>query len=205
MTNAIRAIYENKLVGIIREDDKEKAIEIAKAYIEGGIKIIEMVAPIEAIKEVAKNENIFVARGGIITREQALDAISVGAKLLVSPILQMGLVKLSSSYKTPLILTATTPNEAYQAWKARVPLIKIFPSQQMGGAIYIQDLLRPMPFLNVIATGNVLLEDFHEYLEVGATAVTIGRDFWQYATYEDITSRAQAAVEKINAFKELKK
>ena len=107
MANAIKIIKENKLIGIIRENDANKAIEIANAYIEGGIKIIEMATSIEAIKEVAKNENVYVARGGIITREQAIEAIKANAKFLVSPILQMGLVKLSSGYKTPLVLTAT--------------------------------------------------------------------------------------------------
>ena len=42
MANAIKIIKENKLIGIIRENDANKAIEIANAYIEGGIKIIEM-------------------------------------------------------------------------------------------------------------------------------------------------------------------
>lgn len=194
MTNAIRAIYENKLVGIIREDDKEKAIEIAKAYIEGGIKIIEMVAPIEAIKEVAKNENIFVARGGIITREQALDAISVGAKLLVSPILQMGLVKLSSSYKTPLILTATTPNEAYLAWQARIPLIKIYPIKDLGGPTYIEELLRPMSFLNVMPTGSIKIEEIQDYLKAGAMAVGLGRELYLNKTFDEIKKAAKEAV-----------
>ena len=80
--NVIREIKENKLVGIIRETNQDKAIEIANAYIEGGIKIIEMTTPIDAIQEVAKNENVIVARGGIITREQAIDAIKSNAKFL---------------------------------------------------------------------------------------------------------------------------
>ena len=89
MTNVIKEIKENKLIGIIRETNEDKAVEIANAYIEGGIKIIEMTAPIDAIKTVAKNDNVIVARGGIITREQAIDAIKSNAKFLVSPILQM--------------------------------------------------------------------------------------------------------------------
>jgi len=138
MTNIIQAIKENKIYGIIREDDTNKAIEIANAYIKGGIRVIEINSTIDAIKEVAKNENIYVAQGGVITSSQALDGIKAGAKLLVSPILQMNLVKLSSGHKIPLMLTATTPNEAYTAWKARVPVIKIYPIKDLGGATYIE-------------------------------------------------------------------
>ena len=193
MANVIKAIHENKLIGIIRENDAKKAIEIANAYIEGGIKIIEMAASIDAVREVAKNEEVFVARGGIITREQALEAIKANAKFLVSPILQMGLVKLSSGYKTPLVLTATTPNEAYQAWQARIPLIKIYPIKDLGGAGYIEELLRPMRFLNVMPTGSIKVEDIKDYLKAGATAVGLGRGLYFNKSYNEIKETVKEA------------
>ncbi len=195
MRNVIKAIRDEKLIGIIRENSTEKAIEIANAYIEGGIKIIEMVTPIEAIKEIAKNNEIFVARGGIITREQAIEAININAKLLVSPILQMGLVRLSSGYKTPLILTATTPNEAYMAWQARIPLIKIYPIKDLGGPGYIEELLRPMNFLNVMPTGSIKTEDIKNYINAGATAVGLGRELYLNKSYDEIKNAAKRAVE----------
>lgn len=199
--NVIREIKENKLVGIIRETNQDKAIKIANAYIEGGIKIIEMTTPIDAIQEVAKNENVIVARGGIITREQAIDAIKSNAKFLVSPILQMNLVKLSSAFKTPLILTATTPNEAYQAWKARVPLIKIYPIEDLGGANYIEELLRPMNFLNVMPTGSIKKEDIKAYLEAGAMAVGLGRELYLNKTYNEIKETAKETVDIVKNLK----
>ena len=200
MANAIKIIKENKLIGIIRENDANKAIEIANAYIEGGIKIIEMATSIEAIKEVAKNENVYVARGGIITREQAIEAIKANAKFLVSPILQMGLVKLSSGYKTPLVLTATTPNEAYQAWQARIPLIKIYPIKDLGGAGYIEELLRPMSFLNVMPTGSIKVDNIKDYLKAGVTAVGLGRALYLNKTYNEIKETAKEAVKIANSF-----
>lgn len=196
MTNVIKAIYENKLIGIIREENSGRAVEIADAYIEGGIKVIEMAAPNDAVKEVAKRPDVFVAKSGIITREQALEAIYAGAKLLVSPILQMGLVKLSSGYKIPLVLTATTPNEAYQAWHARIPLIKIYPIKDLGGPAYIEELLRPMNFLNVIPTGSIKTQDIKRYLKAGAVAVGLGHELYYNKSYEEIKTSVQKAVEE---------
>lgn len=207
--NIIEKYKDSKVSAVIRTDDCDYSLNIARALIKGGLDIIEITVEnpemYSVVQELCETTDAAIVAGGVITARQAQEVIKAEAKAIVSPIFQQNLVRLCQAKGTPVITTATTPNEAYQAWKARVPLIKIFPSQQMGGAIYIQDLLRPMPFLNVIATGNVLLEDFHEYLQVGATAVTIGRDFWQYATYEDITSRAQVVVEKINAMKESEK
>ena len=199
MRNAIKAIYENKLVGIIRENNTEKAIEIANAYIEGGIKIIEMVTPNEAVREIAKNTNIVVAKGGIITREQAVDALKSNVRILISPILQMGLVRLSSGYKIPLILTATTPNEAYMAWQVRTPLIKIYPVKDLGGTKYIDEILRPMSFLNVMPAGAVKIEDIESFLKAGAIAVELGRELYLNKSYDEIKETAQIAVQTVKS------
>lgn len=197
--NIIQAITETKIYGIVREDDTKKAIEIANAYIEGGIKVIEINSTIDAIREVSKNENVFVAQGGVITSSQALDGIQAGAKLLVSPILQMNLVKLSSGHKIPLMLTATTPNEAYTAWKARVPVIKIYPIKDLGGADYIEELLRPMKFLNVMPTGSIKIKDIKEYLKKGATAVGLGHELYYNKTIDEIITSAKEAVLEANS------
>ncbi len=201
MTNIIQAIKENKIYGIIRENDTNKAIEIANAYIEGGIKVIEINSTIDAIKEISKKEGVYVAQGGVITSSQALEGISAGAKLLVSPILQMNLVKLSSGHKIPLMLTATTPNEAYTAWKARIPVIKIYPIKDLGGPTYIEELLRPMKFLNVMPTGSIKIADIKGYLEKGATAVGLGHELYFNKTTSEIIESAKTAVKEANAAK----
>ena len=199
--NAIDRYNTEKISAIIRTDDKEHSLEIANALIEGGVSIIEITVEnpqmYEVINELCAKTEATIVAGGVITARQAQSVMKAGAKAIVSPIFQPNLVRLCREKNIPVITTATTPNEAYNAWQAGVQLIKIFPSEQMGGSIYIQDLLRPMPFLNIIATGNVLLENFHEYLEVGAKAVAIGRDFWQNSTFEQIKSKAQAAVLKV--------
>lgn len=202
--NAIEKYKAEKISAIVRTDERDYSLGIARALIDGGISIIEITVEnpemYDVIKELCTTTDATIVAGGVITARQAQSAIQAGAKAIVSPIFQQNLVRLCREKNTPVITTATTPNEAYTAWQAGVPLIKIFPSEQMGGSIYIQDLLRPMPFLNIIATGNILLENFHEYLEVGASAVAIGRDFWKNSTFEEIKSKAKAATSKVKNF-----
>ncbi len=194
MSDAIKEIFKSRIYGIIREDDPNKALEIANAYLEGGIKVVEINSNIETLKEVSKIKSIYIAQGGIITSEQAHEGINIGVKLLVSPILQMGLTKVSSSSKIPLILSATTPNEAYSAWKVRVPIIKIFPIKDLGGATYIEDLLRPMKFLNVMPCGSVKIEHIKPLLNAGACAVGMGRSLYLNQSYDGIVNSAKEAV-----------
>lgn len=202
----INELIKTRLYAVVRIKNSDRAVEIVSALSRGGIKTVEIIVEnpeiIDAIHYLNTTEDLTIMAGGIITQRQAQTAINAGAKVIVSPVFQMNLVRMCQSNKVPLIMTATTPNEAYSAWKARTPLIKIYPTKPMGGALYIEDLLRPMPFLNVIATGNIELDDFTEYLKAGAKAVGIGRAFYKDATPDEITKRAEKAAATLKKFNE---
>ena len=170
--------------------------------IEGRIYVLEInvenIEIYEAIKEVSKYAT--VCAGGIITATQADFAFQNGAKLFASPIFHMNLVKISKNLKIPFIAGTTTANEAYNAWKSRIPLIKIFPAEAMGGVEYIESILRQMPFLNLMPTGNIKLRDVVSYLNTGAKAVGVGRDFYQEFTAKEITSRTKEILNEVKDF-----
>ena len=190
-------IKQEKIYGIIREDDPETAFEIARAYLEGGIKFIELNCPIEATKKVCSLKDAVIVQGGIITTAQAHLALECGAKIISSPIFQTNLVRFSTCYKVFLIPSVTTPNEAYNAWRARMPLIKIYPVAEMGGIEYIKDLMKPMPFLNLLPCGFVKLDEIQGYLKAGAVAVGVGRELNENKKYDEIVKTAKEAVEMV--------
>ena len=128
---------------------------------------------------------------------QAQSALSVGADVLSSPIFYMNLVKISKDRQVPFIAGASTPNEAYTAWKARVPVIKLYPVTAMGGVLYVEDILRPMPFLKILPQGNVKLNEVSAYIKAGAVAVGVGRDFYEGYSYSEITNRAKSIVTEL--------
>ena len=197
--NLIQLLAEEKIFPIIRSNEPQKAIDIAKALIDGGIKVLEINVEnpkiFSAIEEISKYAN--VCAGGIITSMQADAAIMSGAKILSSPIFSMNLLKLSKDKRIPFIAGTSTANEAYNAWKARIPLIKIYPITAMGGAMYVEDLLRPMPFLNIMPFGNVKLEEVHSYIDAGAKAVGVGRDLYDGYSYSEITTRAKKVIKEL--------
>lgn len=190
--NLIDILKEEKIFPILRSNDAKAAVDTAKALIEGGIKILEVNVEnpsiYEAITEISKYAD--VCAGGIITSMQAQAAITAGARILSSPIFHMNLVKISKDKQIPYIAGTSTANEAYSAWKSRIPLIKIYPITAMGGAMYVEDLLRPMPFLDIMPIGNVKLDEVHSYIKAGASAVGVGRDFYDGYSYKEITDRA---------------
>jgi len=184
---------------IIRESDPERAKEIADALIKGGIKILEINVSnsqiYDVISEVSKKA--VVCAGSIITTWQANVAFSAGAKMFSSPIFQFNMVKISKNIGVPFIAGATTASEAYNAWKARIPLIKIFPTTAMGGVQYIEDILRQMPFLNVMPMGNIKCDEVKGYLDAGARVVGIGRDLCGKSDMAEITSATERLIKSV--------
>lgn len=201
--NYIEMIAEDKIFPIIRCSDAEFAVSAAKALVDGGIRVIEMTVEnpsmYEAIQEVSKFA--YVCAGGIITSLQADAALKSGAVMFSSPIFQMSLIKISKNKHVPFIAGATTANEAYNAWKTRIPLIKIFPTEAMGGVRYIEDTLRQMPFLNLLPMGNIKLNEVVTYIKAGAVAVGVGRDFYQGFESKVITQRTRDILREIRDYK----
>ncbi len=195
--NLLEYLKQEKIFGIVRQDNIDKALETAYSYIEGGLKIIELNCPLAVTKELSKNSNIMLAQGGIITSMQAGAALDAGADVISSPIFQQNLVHYASCHGTYLIPAVTTPNEAYCAWKARSILIKIYPVARMGGVQYIKELIKPMPFLNVLPCGFVKLNEIKEYLDVGAVAVGVGREFYKIENTSEMVDVIKQTLKKI--------
>lgn len=189
-------IKQEKIFGIIREDNPERVYELARAYKEGGINVIELNSPLEALEKVKTIKDVLVVQGGIITSAQASMALKLGANAISSPILQQNLIRLSTCIKAFLIPSVTTPNEAYSAWKARIPLVKIYPVSAMGGVKYIRELIKPMPFLNLLPCGSVKLEKVPDYLKEGVAAVGVGRELY-LNEYEDVVKTAKELIKSV--------
>jgi 2-dehydro-3-deoxyphosphogluconate aldolase/(4S)-4-hydroxy-2-oxoglutarate aldolase len=195
----IRQIGKQKIYPIIRENNPETVVDMAKALFAGGLNLLEITIENDFIYDAIEEISDFatVAAGGIITEEQAVESLQAGAKILSAPVFQMNMVKISKDKKAPLIASVTTSNEAYTAWKTRVPLMKVFPASALGGKVYIEDLLRPMPFLNLMPSGGIALYEVCDYLKAGAFAVGVGRGFYEDSTFDEITKKAKDILKKI--------
>ncbi len=197
--NFANLLSKGNLIPIIRSGSPDEVRGIANAVIEGGAKHIEInvvnSGVYNVINEIAPYAS--VCAGGIITTIQAQAAVDAGAQIISSPIFQMNLVKFSKDKRIPYIPGTSTANEAYSAWKARIPLIKIYPITAIGGTDYLSNLLRPMPFLNIMAQGDVKLAEVKNYIEAGAVVVGVGRDLYDGYNYSEITKRIRTTLEEL--------
>lgn len=192
-TNLTEKLTRNKVYPIIRNTNPQKVYDIARAIIDGGLDLIEIAAinsgNFNIIEKLSKEA--IICAGGIITSVQAQIAIDCGAKVISSPIFSKNLVKISKDRQIPFIAGTSTANEAYKAWKARIPIVKVYPVTALGGIEYIENMLRPMPFLTVIPQGDVKLNEVQSYINAGAAAVGVGRNLTVADSYREITLRVK--------------
>ena len=65
---------------------------------------------------------------------------------------------------------------------------------------YIENILRQMPFLNLMPTGDIKLNEVVSYLNAGAVAVGVGRDFYLGFTPSEITARTKEIMAEVKDF-----
>ena len=70
---------------------------------------------------------------------------------------------------------ALPPTEIMAAWKARPDFIRVFPCSQAGGA-HIKALKGPFPHLPLIAAGGINQPNAREFIQAGASAISLGGD-----------------------------
>jgi 2-dehydro-3-deoxyphosphogluconate aldolase/(4S)-4-hydroxy-2-oxoglutarate aldolase len=209
MSAVVDAILESRIVAIVRLERYDRAVEIARALLEGGISAIEFTltgaGAYDAIRatHAALGEVAQVGVGTVLNAEAAEASIAAGAQFVVTPTLSPPVIAACRSHATPILSGALTPTEALAAHEAGADMVKLFPAR-LGGPQYVRDILAPLPFLRIVPTGGVGAENARAYLEAGAVAVGIGGSLIsaQAATQGDwgrITAAARAVVEALRA------
>ena len=197
-------LYQEKTVVILREKDEETVRKKAYAARDGGLRIQEITwttpGVATLIAEFTKKKIGTIGAGTILTVADAKKAVAAGATFLVSPIFTPAVNAWSKKNKVVYIPGCATPGEIHAAWVAGCRPIKVFPVPDFGGAAYIKHLLAPLPFLELLPTGGLGVDDLKPYLDAGSKAVGLGAKFTHAPAvlegdYGALTRLAQQALE----------
>jgi 2-dehydro-3-deoxyphosphogluconate aldolase/(4S)-4-hydroxy-2-oxoglutarate aldolase len=177
--NPIDQILTNRIVAIVRLDDYARAVEVARALVSGGIRVLEFTltgrGANEAIATVRKElgDAACVGVGSVLHAEQAHASIDSGAQFVVTPAVRKPVIAACVNRGTLVLSGGFTPTELLEAYEAGSELVKLFPAQQ-GGPRYLKDVLAPLPFLKLVPTGGISPDNARDYLAAGAVALGIG-------------------------------
>ena len=210
--NILSQILKSGVIAVIRASSDEEAIKIADAACAGGIIALEitMTVPgaIDVIRKMAKRyegQEAIIGAGTVLDAETARLTMLSGAKFIVGPALNEGMIRMCNRYQINCIPGATSVTEVSTALELGASLVKIFP----GGMLtpdFIKAIRGPMPFAPIIPTGGVNLENAGDWIKAGAVAIGIGSDLTREAVQKDdfslITKKARryvSAVEEARA------
>jgi len=204
----LKRITDCGLVAVVRADSSEQAQKIADACAAGGVAAIEITFTVpgaeQVIRDLAsvyKNGDIIIGAGTVMDSETARTAILAGAQYVVSPYLNVEMVKLCNRYQVPCMPGAMTIKEIVEAMEAGADIVKIFPGELFGPKI-IKAVKGPIPYAKMMPTGGVDLNNVEEWIKAGAVAVGAGSSLIKGAKsgdYAAITSTAIQFIEKIKA------
>jgi 2-dehydro-3-deoxyphosphogluconate aldolase/(4S)-4-hydroxy-2-oxoglutarate aldolase len=146
--------------------------------LDGGIvAIVTFTVPgvLDIIREVRRSlgDKILLGAGTVLDTETARAALLAGAEFVVSPVVNLDVIRLCHRYDKLVMPGAFTPTEILTAWEAGADIVKVFPADSAGPA-YLKALRGPLPQVRLLPTGGVNLETLADFVHAGACAVGLG-------------------------------
>lgn len=203
--DTLSRIRDLGIVAVIRGKNVEEAIEYSRACIEGGVNILEITFTVPNAVDVLKRLNeelddVLLGAGTVLDSTTARLAIMNGAKFIVSPSFDEEVAKLCNLYQVPYMPGCMTPTEMTNALKFGVDVIKVFPGSAFGPD-YIKAVHGPLPYVNLMPTGGVDVDNVAEWIQKGAYAVGAGSSLVK-GSREEIIEKAEKFVKRIKEAKD---
>jgi 2-dehydro-3-deoxyphosphogluconate aldolase / (4S)-4-hydroxy-2-oxoglutarate aldolase len=169
-------VFPNKVAGVLRTDDSQKAFHAAIAAADGGVGTIEITTTVpdwaDVIRGLNASGNFPVGVGTVLRADVVAEAKAAGAKFVVTPMVIPEVAAAAQQQDILCVMGALTPTEIYQALAHhKAQMAKIFPIAAVGGVDYLKWLAGPLPGLPLWVSGGVEIEQVGAYLKAGASAV----------------------------------
>lgn len=161
---------------------------------------------IDVIKDISSkfSPELLIGAGTILDSETARLAILAGAEFIVSPHLDIEIIKTANRYQKVIIPGAVTVREVILSLEHGADIVKIFPAGLFGPEM-IKAIKGPLPQAPLMPTGGINLNNIQEWFKAGVFCVGVGssltKDAIKKCDYTIVKDRAQ---EFINKYKEIK-
>jgi len=172
MTVDLNKILEGTpVVPLVQSNDPEIAIAISDALLKGGLKVLEVVLrtdeAFDCLKAIARKfPDVPVGAGTVLSAQHAEKAIKCGAKFIVSPGLDDGVVHVAQDHQMPVLPGIATATELQRAWNMGLRTVKFFPAGLAGGPKMIKALSSVYRDVRFMPTGGVNATTLPNYLAV---------------------------------------
>ncbi len=169
MNKILEKIGELGIVPVVKIEKAEDALPLGKALIDGDLPIAEITfrtsAAEESIKSLTRElPKLLVGAGTVLTVEQVKEAVSAGAKFIVSPGFNPKVVDYCLENNIPVTPGINNPTQIEMALERGIEVVKFFPAEASGGLSLLKSMSAPYTGIKFIPTGGINLNNLCSYL-----------------------------------------
>ena len=173
-----------------------------RAMCEGGLPIAEITYRTDCAGEairiaVSEFPQMLVGAGTVINAKQCEEALSLGARFIVSPGFSAEVAGLCNQKGVPYFGGCVTPTEIMTALSCHCDIIKFFPASVFGGLAAMKALSAAFPAATFLPTGGISDKNLAEYL-AWDKIFAVGGSWMMKGTPEEIAEKCRAAVRIAN-------
>ena len=203
----MKELYSIGLIPVIKIENPDDAVPLAKALIDGGLPAAEITfrtaCAAEAIKNITETyPEMLVGAGTVLTCEQVDAAIAAGSKFLVSPGLNPKVTAYALSKGVPMLPGCSNPSDIEAALELGLKTVKFFPAEAAGGLKMLKAMAAPYGQLTFMPTGGINADNLLDYLKFNKI-VACGGSFMvadqlvKEKKWDEITALTKDAVKKM--------
>ena len=181
----LQTMQQTGMVPVFYNADIETAKQVVKACYEGGVRAFEFTNRGDFAHEIfgdlsrwARTEcpELILGVGSVVDAPTAALYIQLGANFVVGPLFNADVAKVCNRRCVPYTPGCGSVTEIGAAQEAGCDLTKIFPAGNVGGPSFVKNVLAPMPWSMIMATGAVepTEENLSAWFKAGVTVVGMG-------------------------------
>ena len=178
-------IRESGVIPLYYNPDPEVMKEVISACYRGGMKIFEFTNRGDLAHELfaelikwSRQElpDLLLGVGTVVDAGTCSLYIQLGAKFIVSPLLNEDMARVCNRRKVLWIPGCATASEIGKAEELGAEVVKLFPGPTVGGAKFLKAYLGPCPWSSIMPSGGVspTQENLKEWFDAGAFCVGMG-------------------------------
>lgn len=204
--NTINTMLAAGALAIVRTPTLERAAEIARGCIDGGIPVMEMSYTLNNAGDIIQGlkqmygDALCVGAGTILDSETARHAILKGADFIIAPNFDKEVALLCNRYQIPYAPGCTSLSEAIDAMSYGASFIKAFPISDFYGPKLVKVFKTPIPNMPILASGGITLNNIQEYVDYSTELCGFG-GLLTNGTSEEIAANARLIRQKLDSRK----
>jgi 2-dehydro-3-deoxyphosphogluconate aldolase/(4S)-4-hydroxy-2-oxoglutarate aldolase len=175
----LQRVIDGGIVAVVRFGSPEPLVRVVEALAAGGVTVAEVTFTVPGALDVIRaakqqfGDRVLLGAGTVLDPETARAALLAGAEFLVSPTINLDVIRLCRRYDKLVMPGAFTPTEVLTAWEAGADVVKVFPADVVGPAFF-KALRGPLPQVKLMPTGGVDLSTAGAFLNAGAVCLGVG-------------------------------